>query len=104
MRDEQGRFTKGNPGGPGRPSRELEVSYLRAFSDVVDIDDWREIINVAVSGAKKGDHRDRAWLSKHILGDAAVSADELDGLLKDENFGRFFREIAQDESNPGADS
>lgn len=98
MRDERGRFTKGNAGGPGRPSRETEVSYLQAIGDAVSLDDWREIVEMAVRGAKKGDYKDRAWLSKHLVGDASVSADEIEQLLKDSALGRFFREMADRES------
>lgn len=31
-RDEKGRFTKGNPGGPGRPKRAEEIALLDAIS------------------------------------------------------------------------
>jgi hypothetical protein len=47
-RDPQGRFTVGNPGGPGRPRRAVEREYLAAMSDAVSLDEWREIVKAAV--------------------------------------------------------
>jgi len=66
-RDAGGRFAAGNPGGPGRPPRLVEDSYLLALSDAVTLDDWASIVARAVADAKKGDASARAWLSKHLL-------------------------------------
>ncbi|MFV2045333.1 MAG: hypothetical protein ACC700_19135 [Anaerolineales bacterium] len=97
-RDKQGRFTPGNPGGPGRPSRETEFRYLIVIGDSVSLDDWREIVEIAVTGAKNGDQRDRAWLSKYLVGHSSVTADEIDIVLKDASMGRFWREMAEAET------
>jgi len=59
-RDNKGRFTKGhkplnqkNPG--GRPKRAVEEKYLRAFSRVVKVKDFEDILLTALSRAKAGD-------------------------------------------------
>jgi hypothetical protein len=72
-RKPDGTFAPGNPGGPGRPKRTTETAYLLAMSEMVSLDDWREIIETAVVGAKAGDDKARAWLSKHLLGDMPLS-------------------------------
>jgi len=68
-RDNNGQFSVGNPGGPGRPRRAVEIDYLSAIGDVVSIDDWREIASRAVVDAKSGDARAREWLAKYLIGE-----------------------------------
>lgn len=64
-----GRFLPGQaPKSPGRPKREIERSYLDATIAGCTMQDWAEIVRVAVVDAKKGDSVAREWLSKHILG------------------------------------
>jgi hypothetical protein len=41
---------------------------LRALSDAVPLDKWRQIVGAAVEGALAGDYRAREWLTKHLLG------------------------------------
>jgi hypothetical protein len=53
-RDRQGRFTTGNPGGPGRPRRAIEREYLATLSEAVSLEDWKEIVQAAVTAAKQG--------------------------------------------------
>lgn len=60
-------FAKGNPGGPGRPKREVEESYLVALRAEVSIADWQKVAKKAVEQAKEGDDRARTWLSKYLL-------------------------------------
>ena len=68
-RDDSGRFVKGQTGNPnGRPKRRTEQEYLDATIARVTIKDWREIVDKAVSQAKRGDSRARAWLSDYVLG------------------------------------
>jgi hypothetical protein len=43
-RDDNGRFAKGNPGGPGRPRRAVEADYLAALSQAVPLEKWRDIV------------------------------------------------------------
>lgn len=59
---------KGHPGGPGRPRRTVEESYLQTLYQVVKREDWREIIQKAVEQAKQGDDRARRWLSEYLVG------------------------------------
>lgn len=63
-----GKFAKGNAGGPGRPRRQIEQDYLAAFSEAITLDDWKEIIEKAVGQAKEGDARARQWLTHYVIG------------------------------------
>lgn len=67
-RDENGRFTAGNPGGPGRPRRATERQYLVALADALTLDHWREIVRRAVQDATDGDAKAREWLGRFALG------------------------------------
>lgn len=66
-RDNTGRFKKGNPGGPGRPSRMIETDYLASLSEQVPRDAWAAIVADAVSRAREGDAKAREWLSRYLL-------------------------------------
>jgi hypothetical protein len=66
-RDTQGRFAKGNHGGPGRLPRVTETTYLRAMHECVSLEDWRRITLQAVRDALNGDAKARDWLSKYLL-------------------------------------
>jgi hypothetical protein len=68
IRDDQGRFTAGNPGGPGRPRRAIEREYLATLGEAVTLDDWRDVVARAVADAKQGDKAACAWLAKYLLG------------------------------------
>ena len=65
-RDKNGRFTKGNPGGPGRPPKEREQRYYEIAMNTVTFKDWKEIIKRAVNDAKRGDSTARKWLSDYL--------------------------------------
>lgn len=67
-RDAAGRWAPGNPGGPGRPRRAVESDYMRALTDRVTPDVWRDIIDAVVDAARAGDMRAVAWLSRYLLG------------------------------------
>ena len=67
-RDENGRFTPGNSGGPGRPRRTVEHDYLAVLGDTVSLEDWRKVVERAVADAKSGDARARDWVTKHLIG------------------------------------
>ena len=75
--DSRGRFASGNSGGPGRPRRAIETDYLAALGDALTIDAWREIVTGAITSAKIGDDKARAWLSKYALGESSISLYEL---------------------------
>jgi hypothetical protein len=63
-----GYFRDGNPGGPGRPTRQKEREYLDATIAAVPLARWRKIVRTAVADAEAGDHRARAWLSSILIG------------------------------------
>jgi hypothetical protein len=69
-------FAHGNPGGPGRPRREVERRYLKALAGNVPLQEWRRIVRRAVEQAEEGDAAARAWLSKHLTGDNPVELHE----------------------------
>jgi hypothetical protein len=76
-RSPNGTFALGNPGGPGRPRRDVERQYLAAFAEAVSPADWRAIIEKAVADAKAGNPTARAWLSKYLVGDEPLALVEL---------------------------
>lgn len=61
-------FKPGHPGGPGRPKRSTERSYLRATVRCCKLSDWEEIVRKAVADAKEGDDKARTWLSNLLVG------------------------------------
>lgn len=65
--DENGKFAKGNPGGPGRPFRRQQ-RFLVTLNDSVSDSQWKTIIATAVTQAMEGDRYARDWLSKWLLG------------------------------------
>ncbi len=79
-RDADGRFTAGNPGGPGRPRRDTERTYLTAVSEACPPETWREIVARAVADAKAGDGAARAWLAGYVVGRPATVAVTLHAL------------------------
>ena len=68
LRDENGKFAKGNGGGPGRPRKEREVEYYRIMEMAVAPSDWQIICKKAVEQAKRGDAVARKWLSDYLIG------------------------------------
>ena len=66
-RKENGRFTRGNAGGPGRPPRAREERYLQTLGEVVSEDGWRRVCERALADAEAGDARARNWLSQYLL-------------------------------------
>ena len=71
-RDHAGRFSVGHPGGPGRPRRSVEATYLKALTDACPPETWAEIVQKAVDQAREGDAAARAWLGKHLCGHLAL--------------------------------
>jgi hypothetical protein len=67
-RDGNGRFAAGNPGGPGRPRRAVELEYLAILADAVPPGQWKKIVAHAVKDALAGDSKARRWLGEHLLG------------------------------------
>ena len=90
-RDDSGRFVKGQTGNPnGRPKRRTEEQYLDATIARVTIKDWREIVDKAVSQAKRGDSRARAWLSDYVLGVPVKTVDVTSGGQPITGYARVF--------------
>ena len=82
-RDNQGRFSNGNPGGPGRPRRAVEEDYLAALSDQLSIERWENIVSKAIQDAENGDHRARDWIARYALGPSPKVAEMgLQGALR----------------------
>lgn len=67
-RQSGGRFARGHDGGPGRPKKETEQAYMQATIKSVSLEDWQDIIRMAVALAKAGDHQARKWLSDNLMG------------------------------------
>ena len=67
-RDENGKFVKGNGGGPGRPKKLREEKYHEILVSVVDPIAWAAICAKAVSQAKHGDGLARKWLADYLIG------------------------------------
>ncbi len=80
----EGRFAKGNSGGPGRPRRETERAYLTALAAVCTPAEWGEIVGRAVADAKEGDPKAREWLAVYLLGRPEQTAPTLHQLAVDE--------------------
>lgn len=72
-RDNRGRFAQGWAGGPGRPPRATEVVYMRALSDVLTLDAWRDICEAAINSARDGDAKAREWVARYALGDTPTT-------------------------------
>lgn len=82
-RDTSGRFTDGNPGGPGRPRRATEHDYLAVLSEACSLADWREIVEKAVVRAKQGDAKACEWLASYLVGQPRHEARTLTQLAVD---------------------
>jgi hypothetical protein len=70
LRDGDGRFRAGNPGGPGRPRRAVESEYLATLSDAVPLRTWKTIVKKAVKDATAGNRHAREWLGNYLIGRA----------------------------------
>ena len=76
-RELNGRFAKGNKGGPGRPRRAIETEYLAAIADIVTPEAWCSVVTRALADAEQGDARAREWLSRHLFGEKTPSVSDL---------------------------
>jgi hypothetical protein len=63
-----GRFRPGWKGGPGRPCRQTEQTYLRVLFEVVSPEDWGKVCERALAQALEGDARAREWLGNYLIG------------------------------------
>lgn len=72
-------FKKGQVANPhGRPKKEKEAAYAKAVQSECTLKEWREIIKVAVTQAKRGDEKARKWLSDNLVG-LPVQKNEITG-------------------------
>lgn len=63
-----GQFLPGWRGGPGRPPRAREESYLLALSEAVTPKVWAGIVQRAIADAQEGNHQARSWLAEYLIG------------------------------------
>ena len=61
VRDSKGRFVKGNPGGPGRPTREYEEKLLIELCKQA-ADAWPQIMEKVIKDAMRG----KSWAVKFL--------------------------------------
>ena len=73
-RNSRGQFVEGNKAGTGRPSRAIELDYLRTLSDTITLDDWRGICSKAVEDAKSGNSKARDWVTKYVMGNDTTTS------------------------------
>ena len=72
-RDNKGRFVKGNPGGPGRPSRASEQEYLDMLKDRIPPERWAQMVERLISHVEEsGSIRAFQALTDRLLGKAPV--------------------------------
>jgi hypothetical protein len=100
-----GRFLRGNKGGPGRPRRKVEIEYLAALGESVTVPTWRKICRRAVDDALAGDAAARAWLSRFLIGAVdctleRLAAAEKIGLSVDDGISLLADEMAEQNVQP----
>jgi len=79
-RDNGGRFTKGNKGGPGNPFARKSAALRQALLDTVTAEDLQAIVRQMIQQAKEGDVSAARLVFSYTLGkpDKAVDPDTLD--------------------------
>jgi hypothetical protein len=79
-RDAQGRFARGNPGGPGNPFARQVAQLRRALCNSVTDEDVQEVSRQLLAQAKQGDVASARLLFGYTIGRpaAAVDPDRLD--------------------------
>lgn len=75
-RNSKGQFTAGNAGGPGRPKRQVEGSYIAATLGTVSKNDWCKIVEKIKQKALRGD-----MTAARFLSDLLVDRGEVDARL-----------------------
>lgn len=85
-RDARGRFTKGNPGGPGNPAAKRVAALRMALLEAVTEDDMRVIVRRLVKEAKAGNIQAAREVLLRTLGrpleaDLVERLDELEDIL-----------------------
>ena len=67
-RGEDGRFQKGNPGGPGNPYARRVALLRNSIFEAVQPDDIEEIIKAQIAQAKQGDTVAAKFILERVLG------------------------------------
>ena len=67
VRGADGRFVKGNAGGPGRPRRNAQERYYDAVLTKVSAEDLGDVLASLVEAGKKGDTKAAGLLLRHFL-------------------------------------
>ncbi len=86
-RDDRGRFTTGNPGGPGNPHAAKVMNLRSALFRAVTEQDVRDVLAALIAEAKAGNVAAQREFFNRVLGQAeAVDVlerlDELEALLE----------------------
>lgn len=73
QREANGYFQKGTSGNPaGRPTKARELAYLAVLKEVLTLEDWRKIVQLAVKDATRGKAKVRAearrFLAEYAIG------------------------------------
>src|SRR5207249_3361405 len=91
VRDANGRFVKGNPGGPGNPFARKVAALRKALINFVTVDDMKHVAFILKEKAMAGDLVAIKLLFEYVLGrpTETVDPDRLDSeeiKLKDEQY------------------
>ena len=86
-RDGRGRFTRGNPGGPGNPHAPRVAQLRAALLEAVTVDDVREVLLALIQEAKAGNVQAIKLFLDRTLGqpeatDVLVRLEELEEALE----------------------
>jgi|SRR5215510_650187 len=74
-RDPAGRFTKGNPGGPGNPFARRVALMRQTILEAVSDEDLRAIVRVLVDQAKRGENHSVQILFDRLFGKPTAAPD-----------------------------
>jgi len=77
-RNENGQFTKGNKGGPGRPKRTDEEQYNAVLFSVISPERFRDMLELQARKADRGDPEAFKFICK-LLG-MDINRNELTGM------------------------
>src|SRR5262249_34704969 len=91
VRDANGRFVRGNPGGPGNPFAHKVAALRKALINFVTVDDMKHVAFILKEKAMAGDLAAIKLLFQYVLGKPTetVNPDRLDieeAKLQDEHF------------------
>ncbi|MBI2603132.1 MAG: hypothetical protein HYW48_08755 [Deltaproteobacteria bacterium] len=88
-RDAQGRFAKGNSGGPGNPHIRRVASFRRTLLSSVSEGDVNEIVAALVKSAKNGNIAAARFVISYVIGSPADIENDRQKILLNESMGSF---------------